>query len=396
MIRRLKNFYHLLVALLANIVYRFPSKNLVVIGVTGTDGKTTTVHLICHILKEVGLKSDLISSVSAPGLHVTTPDPWILQQMLRKMVNKGIKYVILEVTSHGLDQHRLAGIKFWVGVVTNVTHEHLDYHRTYKNYLAVKAKLFRGVKIAVLNRDDKSYEYLSVKCKVQSAKCVTYGIKNGADFTPKTFKFKTLLPGDYNQYNCLTAIAAASSLGIPEDKIKKAVASFEGVEGRMEEIDEGQDFKVIVDFAHTPNALENVLRTLKSLITNHQSLIAVFGCAGLRDVQKRPIMGEIAAQYTDFIVLTAEDPRTEDVNEIIDQIANGCKKADGMEGKTFFRIPDRAEAIRFAIQKLAKKGDIVIICGKGHEKSMCFGKTEYPCSDQKEAKKALKDLKKNA
>lgn len=404
--RKLKNFYHLLIAILANIVYRFPSKDLIVIGVTGTDGKTTTVHLIHHILKETGLASDLISSVSAPGLHTTTPDSWILQGLLRKMVNKGIKYVVLEVTSHGLDQHRLAGTKFYLGVITNVTHEHLDYHKTYENYLKAKAKLFRRVKIAIINRDDNAaFSYLK-SIVPRDSMVVTYGIKNKADFTPKTFKFKTRLPGKYNQYNCLAAIAAASSLDIPKDKIKKAVASFKGVKGRMEEIDEGQNFKVIVDFAHTPNALEQVLKTLSNLKPQTSNLIAVFGCAGLRDVQKRPIMGEIATKYADFTVLTAEDPRTEDVNEIIDQISEGCLKAGAKEknlnniyylsGKTFFfKIPDRREAIRFAIQKLAKKGDVVVICGKGHEKSMCFGKTEYPWSDQNETRKALRNLKKN-
>ena len=404
--RKLKNFYHLLVALLASIVYRFPSKDLIVIGVTGTDGKTTTVHLINHILEEAGLASDLISSISAPGLHTTTPDSWILQGLLRKMVNKGIKYVVLEVTSHGLDQHRLAGTNFYLGVITNVTHEHLDYHQTYENYLKAKAKLFRGVKIAIINRDDESYDYLKSQITNHKSQITTYGIKNKADFTPKTFKFKTLLPGEYNQYNCLAAIAATSALGLKPEIIRKAVTSFKGVEGRLEEINEGQDFKVIVDFAHTSNALENVLKTLSNLKPKTSNLIAVFGCAGLRDVQKRPIMGEVATKYADFIVLTAEDPRTEDVNEIIDQISGGCLKAGAKEKnlnniyylsgkKFFFRIPDRREAIRFAIQKLAKKGDVVVICGKGHEKSMCFGKTEYPWSDQNETREALRNLKKN-
>jgi len=391
MIRKLKNFVHLLGAILANIYWRFPSRKLTVIGVTGTDGKTTTVHLIHHILKTTGKKADLISTVSAPGLHTTTPDPWILQKLLRQMVEKGVKYVVLESTSHGLDQHRLWGIKFYAGVITNVTHEHLDYHKTYENYLAAKAKLFRGVRIAVLNRDDKSFRYLNVKCQMSNVKCITYGIKNKADFTPKTFPFQTLLPGEYNQYNCLAAIAAASALGIPSEKIRKAVASFGGVIGRMEEIKEGQNFRVIVDFAHTPNGLENVLKTISNLKSQNSKLIVVFGCAGLRDVAKRPMMGEIAARLADVAVLTAEDPRTEDVNKIIDQIAFGCKKAGGKEGRSFFRVPDRRQAIRFAIQKLAKKGDIVVICGKGHERSICFGKTEYPWSDQEEARKALKN-----
>ncbi len=390
MIRKLKNFVHLIRAILANIYWRFPSRKLIVIGVTGTDGKTTTVHLIHHILRNAGEKADLISTVSAPGLHTTTPDPWTLQKLLRQMVHRGIKYVVLEATSHGLDQHRLWGVKFYAGVITNVTHEHLDYHKTYENYLRAKVKLFRHVKIAVLNRDDESFKNL--KFKIKNSKLITYGIKNEADFTPKSFTFKTLLPGEYNQYNCLAAIAVTSALGIPPEKIRKAVASFRGVIGRMEEINEGQNFKVIVDFAHTPNGLENVLTTLQRLKTKDQRLIAVFGCAGLRDVAKRPMMGEIAGRLADVAVLTAEDPRTEDVNKIIDQIALGCKKAGGREGRSFFRIPDRRQAIRFAIQKLAKKGDIVIICGKGHERSMCFGKTEYPWSDQKEARKALKKL----
>jgi UDP-N-acetylmuramoyl-L-alanyl-D-glutamate--2,6-diaminopimelate ligase len=160
----------------------------------------------------------------------------------------------------------------------------------------------------------------------------------------------------------------------------------------MEEINEGQNFRVIVDFAHTPNGLENVLKTILNFKSQNSKLIVIFGCAGLRDIAKRPMMGEISARLADVAVLTAEDPRTEDVNKIIDQIALGCKKAGGKEGRSFFRVPDRRQAIRFAIQKLAKKGDIVVICGKGHERSMCFGKTEYPWSDQEEAKKALKEL----
>jgi len=405
MIRKLKNFGHLCWAVLANIYWRFPSKKLTIIGVTGTDGKTTTVHLIHHILKTPGEKVDLISTVSAPGLHTTTPNPWVLQKLLGQMVGRGVKYVVLEATSHGLDQHRLWGVRFYIGVVTNITHEHLDYHKTYENYMRAKAKLFKGVRIAVLNRDDNSFRYLNVKCQMSNVKCITYGIKNEADFTPKSFPFKTLLPGEYNQYNCLAAIAATSALGISPEIIRQGVASFKGVIGRVEEIDEGQDFKVIVDFAHTPNGLENVLITLQGLKTKSQRLIVVFGCAGLRDVAKRPMMGEISAQLADITVLTAEDPRTEDVNEIINQIAEGCLKGGAKEGnlsnwsdwsnlkeKVFLRIPDRREAIRFAIQKLAKKGDIVVICGKGHERSMCYGKTEYSWNDQQESREALREF----
>lgn len=366
---------------------------------TGTDGKTTTVNLIYQILKEAGKKVSMISSVNAVigekkydiGFHVTTPDPKDIQKYLAQAVKAGSQYFVLESTSHGLAQNRLFGCNFKVGVVTNVTHEHLDYHKTYENYLQAKAKLFARVELAVLNKDDESYETLKSKVERQKAKVITYGIKSKADFTPKNFQFKTLLPGEYNQYNCLAAIAATSSLKIPALQIKKTLASFKGVEGRMEEVNLGQDFRLIIDFAHTPNALENVLRTLGE--SQYGKLIVVFGCAGLRDVDKRPKMGEIAAKYADLIVLTAEDPRTEDVNKIIDQIVQGCLGQGVKEGTTLFRIPDREGAIKFAIQKLAKKGDTVVICGKGHEQSMCYGKTEYLWSDFDAVKKALGGLK---
>lgn len=405
MIRKVKNLFHLLKALFANLIYRFPSKKLKVIGVTGTDGKTTTVHLIHHILKNEGIKTGLVSTIAAPGLHTTTPDPLILQKILRKMVNQGIKWVVLECSSHGLDQNRLWGIKFHIGVVTNITHDHLDYHKTYDNYLKAKAKLFKGVKIAVLNKDDKSYFKLKEHLANQKVKLITYGIDNKADFTPLTFPFKTKLPGKYNQYNCLAAAAVCASVGIKPGRIKKRIAEFKGVKGRMEEIKMGQKFRVIIDFAKTASGLENVLRTLRDQLKKEGRLIAVFGSAGLRDVAKRGMMGEAAGRLADIAVLTAEDPRTEDVNKIIDQIKEGCLKEGMEEGdylqesifekrekKLFFRIPDRREAIKFAIQKLAQPGDIVIICGKGHERSMCFGKVEYPWSDQKEAKRALEKI----
>ena len=390
--------FHLPMAVLATLFYQYPAKSLKVIGVTGTDGKTTTATLIHHLLVGAGKKAALITTVSAKigaeeiptGFHITSPHPWKLQSLLKKIVDKGYELVVLEATSHGLAQHRLLGSNFQIGVMTNVTREHLDYHKTYENYLAAKAKLFKGVKVAVLNRDDKSFKYLITDHKSPNTKYVTYGIKNKADFTPKSFKFKTKLLGEYNQYNCLAAITVASSLGLSEAKIKQGISSFKEIEGRMEAIDEGQDFQVYIDFAHTPNALKQVLKTLKAQLSPGGKLIAVFGCAGLRDREKRPLMGEIASKLADRAILTAEDSRTEDVNEIINQIAVGCQKSEGVEGKTFFKTPNRAEAIRFAIKK-AKQDDIVVICGKGHEKSMCFGKTEHPWSDQREARRALKE-----
>lgn len=416
MFQKIKNVYHLIVALLAVVFYRYPTKNLEVIGVTGTDGKTTVVHLIAEILKSADKKVGMISTVSAKigdeeiatGLHVTTPNPFTLQSLLRKMVNSGIKYVVLEATSHGLDQHRLFGCNFKIGVVTNVTHEHLDYHQTWENYLQAKARLFKGVEWGVLNPDDQSFHYLKEILKKRLVKFVTYGVREEADLITSEFKIsarglnfkaknninqsqykiETPLLGEYNLYNCLAAISVGQILEIERKDIQKALRRFKSVTGRMQAIDEDQNFQVIIDFAHTPNALKQTLKTLKSLKSSRKKLIVVFGCAGLRDKQKRPQMGQIAGQLADLVVLTAEDPRTEDVNQIIKEISNGRQKG----GAQFFMVPDRQQAIELALKKLAQKGDLVVICGKGHEKSMCYGKKEVPWSDEKAARKALKEL----
>jgi len=413
-------FYHFPQAFFWTLFYRYPTKNLTVIGVTGTDGKTTTSTLIWHILNQAGEKCGLISSVSAKignqtvdtGLHVTTPNPKNLQKFLRKMKNAGIKFVVLESTSHGLDQYRLWGSNFQVGVITNVTHEHLDYHKTLANYLKAKRRLFKKVKIAILNRDDISYQVIKSYINPKT-KTLTYAIKNKADFTLKNFKFTAPLRGKYNQYNCLAAIATANALKIKKTVTLKALANFKGVRGRMEEVNLGQNFKVFIDFAHTPNALNCVLPTLQKKLRKRGKLIVVFGAAGLRDKTKRFKMGEIVGKYADAIILTAEDPRTENVNDIINQIAQGCLKTKAKEIKYhpnkfiwrspykfvpkhhyFLRVPDREKAINLAIQKIARKGDIIVICGKGPEKSMCFGNKEYPWSDRKETEKAIKQRSK--
>jgi len=389
---------HLPLAVFAVLYFRYPARNLRVIGVTGTDGKTTTASLIHAILLEDGRKAALVSTVGAKigheeidtGLHVTSPDPWALQRLLRKIVDMGFKDVVLESTSHGLIQNRLFGCNFKVGVITNVTHEHLDYHKTYQNYLHSKTKLFNHVQGAILNRDDESFAYLSQRIKKTRASIITYGLDKNADFNPQTFKFCPQLIGEHNQYNCLAAAATASFLGIDLEIVKKALEKFKGVKGRMEEIKAGQDFKIFVDFAHTPNSLTNVLKTLKKMTPKDKKLIAIFGSAGLRDQTKRPIMGENAAKYADTIVLTADDPRTEDVNEIINEIASGCSKMGFEKDENLFFVPDRQKALEFALEKLAKKGDILAFCGKGHEKSICYGKIDYPWSDQEEIKKILK------
>ncbi len=381
-------FFHLPLAFLAVIFHGYPGRKIKIIGVTGTDGKTTTATLIYEILKTAKKRVALISTVCAKigsknidtGFHVTTPNPWQLQKLLKLAVKEKIEYLVLEATSQGLAQFRLFGCNFKVGVITNLTHEHLDYHQTMEAYLKAKAKLFKNTELNILNREDQSYKFLfNLIKKKTNRKIITYGLKEG-DFTPKKFTFRTKLAGKFNLYNCLAAVAVAKSLGIANFRINKTLAHFKGVKGRMEVVC-NQPYKIIVDFAHTPNALQQALKTLKEM--PHRQLIAVFGAAGLRDRTKRPTMGKIAGLFADKIILTAEDPRTESVNKIIEEIAAGCP-----DKSKIIKEPDRKKAINRAIL-LAKPGDIIGIFGKGHEQSMCFGNREYPWSDQEVVKKFL-------
>lgn len=398
--QKLKNIYHFAVSYLAALYFGFPSKKLTVIGVTGTDGKSTTVNMIYHILKSAGKRASMISSVNAQignkkyetGFHVTTPSPWEVQGFLKESVDASSQYFVLETTSHALDQNRAANIDFNVAVITNITHEHLDYHKTLENYAHAKSKLFNNAEYAVLNLDDKSFDFLKNKIK---GKIITYSLNEKSDFNLTNSDLKLNIPGGYNLANALAAIAAVSALGIKKSSSKKALSTFPGLRGRMEEVNLGQSFKVVVDFAHTPNALEKALSTLAQQKTDKKSkLIAVFGSAGERDFLKRPLMGKVAAELADISVLTAEDPRTEKSQDIIDQIAGGFKGKK--EGKVFFKVPDRKEAIEKAIG-LAKPGDIVATFGKAHEKSMCYGKTEYPWDEFETVKAATrKTLKKYA
>lgn len=408
MIRFLKNLIHLFGAVLACIYYRFPGRQLVVIGVTGTSGKTTTAHLIFEILKNAGKKVSLVSTVEAiinktsfdTGFHVTTPSSWELQSLMRKAVNGKSEYFVLEVTSHSLDQERVFGSSIDIGVITNISHEHLDYHKTIENYRLTKAKIFREVKYSIINHDDPNFSLLAKKAE---GKIITFGLTTAADYTQEKLKLHPTIPGQFNLKNCLAAAAVASILQVDKDIIRKSIDTFSGVLGRMEEINTNKAIKIYIDFAHKPDALEQVLKTARSIVKN--KLIVVFGCAGLRDRLKRPIMGEIAAKLADYTILTAEDPRTEDVREIIGEIAQGCIKVGITEvdkrdkslktlksGKKYFwRIADRQEAINFAIRNLANKGDVVLFCGKGHEKSMCYGKVEYPWDEKQAIYKALYD-----
>ncbi len=414
----------LVLAKVSAAFYDHPSRDMVVIGITGTDGKTTTTNLVYHILKTAGINAGMISTVNAvigdeildTGFHVTTPESPDVQRYLARMRDAGLTHVVLETTSHGLVQLRVAEVDFDLAAVTNVTHEHLDYHRTYQGYLEAKGKLFEALstegsgqkalrKLAVLNRDDESYSYLN---GVTCVKTLSYSLEKDGDIwadqivnTPQTlsftvhglgkdFRIKTPLIGSYNVYNSLAALGiTVFGLDIPVSTAQKAFETLPTVPGRMERIDLGQRFLAIIDFAHTPNGIRQALSTAHELTKG--KVIAVFGSAGLRDVEKRKIMPEIAVQIADEIILTAEDPRTESLGSILSDMKEGAEKGGGKEGVDFWLEPDRPEAIRRAVA-LAGDGDLVIICGKGHEQSMCFGHIEYTWDDRIALRAALAEL----
>ncbi|MDE2637811.1 MAG: UDP-N-acetylmuramoyl-L-alanyl-D-glutamate--2,6-diaminopimelate ligase [Chloroflexota bacterium] len=405
--------------LLSAAYHDFPSRKLIVIGVTGTDGKTTTCLLLHSIFQHVSdIKAGYISTISADfgaeslatGLHVTTPGASAIQAYLAKMVEAGLTHCILEMTSHGLAQGRLNGVDIDVAVLTNVMHEHLDYHGSWESYRAAKAIMFQmlnqsfrkpGVrKWAVINADDPSADYFSA---IPADQALTYGIDARSDvraididnhpfgtrFMVEDQQLDMRLFGDFNISNALAALCAAQALGLGWGAIRAGIAAVELIPGRMERIDEGQDFSAIVDFAHTPNALKRTLEAGRGMLAPGKRLIAVFGSAGLRDVEKRRLMAEASAQLADMTVLTAEDPRTESLDDILAMMAEGCIAQGGVEGETFIRVPDRGEAI-YAACKLAEAGDLVMACGKGHEQSMCFGTVEHPWDDREAMRSALR------
>jgi len=421
---------------IAAAFYNWPGRKLTVIGVTGTDGKTTTTNLIYQILLAAGIKAGMISTVNAvigneildTGFHVTTPDAHDVQRYLSQMVEGGLTHVVLETTSHGWAQYRVDACEFDIGVVTNITHEHMDEHGSYENYRAAKARLFSSLEITsdkpqgnprlgVINRDDsKSFDFLNDFIKVKK---LNYGLSEDADvravdvdyspsgihFTAKSKDFSIFvsskLVGTYNVSNCLAALTATVyGLKIIPEIAAQGIASLNGIPGRMERIDMGQNFTAIVDFAHTPNALKVTLEAAREMLSRRDRqlpvptrprVIAVFGSAGLRDKAKRRMMAEVSAELADLTVLTAEDPRTESLNGILEEMAAGARSRGGIEDETFWRIPDRGEAIRFAV-RLAREGDIVLSCGKGHEQSMCFGAREHLWDDRIAMRAALSEL----
>lgn len=376
------------VEVMAPYFFDYPGKKLRMIGVTGTNGKTTTTNILQKILNAAGHKAGLVGTINMVVgdevivSHNTTPDVIDLQRVLAAMVEKGCDYCVMEVSSHALVLKRVAGVEFDCAVLTNITQDHLDFHKTMDNYRDAKSILFEGLseggkanKTAVFNMDDASSPIIRSRTMTS---VLTYGMGAGNDIcprkveisakgmdlqlvTPKGFmQLHTQITGTFNVYNIMSAVAALLAEGIDIRVIEKEINAFAGVPGRFQLVDCGQDFTVIVDYAHTPDGLENVLITARKITENN--LWVVFGCGGDRDNTKRPIMGHIAGAYADNVVVTSDNPRTEEPEKILDQI---CAALDN-DMKKYVRIADRRKAIGYALQN-AVKGDVVLIAGKGHE-----------------------------
>jgi len=391
------------------------------IGITGTDGKTSTSTMIYHILTGLGFKPGLISTVSAKigdkeldtGFHTTTPTPQELNKFIKMMEEADCTHAIIETTSHGLAMGRLAGLTFDAVAYTNISSEHIDYHKTWDNYFTAKARLISkhstpSTKI-ILNKNDSSiFQKLSAICLKNKFSFKTYGTKDSPDYIATDVKedpnisfvlnqvvFKLPILGGYNVYNALASISIVNELEeIKLTEIAKQLESFETVEGRMQVIQK-KPFLVIIDFAHTAFALESALKTMHSINKNNGRVILVFGAAGKRDDSKRIPMGEVAGTFADITIITAEDPRSESLEKINDEIEKGWRKSADIEKQTLIRFDDdtqnikvRRDAITMAL-KLAQNNDIVLIAGKAHEQSLCFGNQEFEWNDIKETTKLL-------
>jgi UDP-N-acetylmuramoyl-L-alanyl-D-glutamate--2,6-diaminopimelate ligase len=407
--------------LMSSTFYGHPSRDMVVIGVTGTDGKTTTTNMIQQMLLSAGRESGSMSTVDIRLGDVvdlndsrqTTLEALEIQEQFARMRAGGLKFAVIETSSHGLALKRVVGIDYDIAVFTNIAHEHLDFHKTIDAYREAKAQLIeltagsadKGVvKTAVLNRDDPSYAYL---VKRPIARQIRYGIQLDADLkasrveaTLKGLRVEASTPlgplsldlalsGRWNAANALAAAATGVAVGLTLDEIRNGLESFAGVSGRMERVDLGQPFAVVIDYAHTPQSLEKVLRELRPITKGR--LIAVFGSAGDRDREKRPWMGEIAARLSDYAVFTNEDPREEDAMAILSEIAAGAEEVGWKEGEQYARIEDRRQGIAHAVRR-AGPGDTILLAGKGHERSILIGREKEPWDERAAAEAAIRGL----
>ena len=376
-------------AQLGSAWYGRPDKKLKLFAVTGTNGKTSTAKMIGAIFNEAKKPTAIFGTINysfKDKIYIakeTTPDPMTLHGLFKEFSEHGARHAVLEASSQGLDQKRFSGLEFEAGIFTNLTQDHLDYHKTMVNYLKAKMILFQQSKILILNNDDLATA--KIKNIFKDKKIITYGLEKPSDFMAKDLPKVLSLPGRFNQYNALAAIALARTNGVSQKVIDNVLGKIK-VPGRFEMIGN----RVIVDYAHTPDALERLLENVRPILSQGRSLeaqkgkiIAVFGCGGDRDQGKRPKMGEIATRLADFTIITNDNPRTEDPDQIIDDIKKGIKKST-----SFSIVPDRRKAIKTAI-KMAQEGDLVVIAGKGHEDYQIIGHKKSHFSDQEEVKKIL-------
>ncbi|HSW85226.1 MAG TPA: UDP-N-acetylmuramyl-tripeptide synthetase [Candidatus Saccharimonadales bacterium] len=409
---------HLAEAIIFNTLNGFPARGLKVVGVTGTNGKTTTCFLIHKMLHEAGHKVGLMTTVGygvgndiTPQIHhmtnVSVPE---LMKRLKWMKSQGIEWLVLETTSHGLAQNRVWGVPFSIAVITNVTHEHLAYHRTFERYRDAKRKLFkltnrnkRGLRTGIVNADDPSADLFVSDIEHP----ITYGIDKGAikatdiNLSASGVSYRTALEdeiyhincqisGRVNVYNSLAALCAGHAIGLTRQQIEHGIKALEGVEGRMTNIDTGQDFTVIVDYAHTPDSFEKLFKDMRPVA--EQKMIVLFGSLGQGDKPKRELQGKLAGRYADEVIVCEEDDRQEDGHAIMEAIAAGAESEGKLRNKNLFLVHDRPEAINFAVRR-ASKGDMVLLLGKGHEKTIEHADGEHPWNEADMARQALENLK---
>ncbi len=410
-------FGHLGEAFLLNLANGFPGRGLKVIGVTGTNGKTSTAFMIHRMLQEAGYNTGLMTTVAwgvgndiQPQIHHYTnvPVPELMQR-LKHMRAANADWVVMEVTSQGLAQHRVWGVPFSLAVMTNVTHEHLDYHKTFERYRDAKRRLFKlanknrkGLRAGVINAEDPSavlfagdvkspllYGIKKGDLKAEDVELSPSGVKYRVSYNGESYDIACRLPGSFNVYNSLAAAGVGIELGLSKQQIEQGIAALEGVEGRMTRIDEGQDFDVIVDYAHTPDSFEKLFKDLKPVVKG--KLIVMFGSAGRRDEAKRAVQGALAGRYCDEVILTEEDDRDIDGMAILNEIAAGAEKSGKVKDKDLFLVLDRTDAIKFSLKR-AKKGDTVLLLGKGHERTIEREDREDPWDEIGTTRTALKKL----
>lgn len=415
---RIEPYGHLAEAVLLNIIYGFPARKMKVIGITGTNGKTTTTFLVHRMLHKAGRSTGMMTTVAwGVGMdihpqtyHMTNVPVPELMRRLRAMRKAGVEWLVLETTSHSLAQHRVWGIPYSVAVLTNLTHEHLDYHKTFERYRDAKKMMFtmadrnrKGLRTGIINADDP----VAGDFAAAIANPVLYGVGNGdvqasgvelssagvsytATAGNDTYDIRCHLPGSFNVANSLAAVGVGRAVGLSKRQIEKGIAALDGVEGRMTRIDEGQGFNVIVDFAHTPDSFEKLFKDLRPVVKGR--LIVLFGSAGRRDEAKRPLQGALAGKYADEVIITEEDDRDADGQAIMEQIAEGAQKAGKERDFNLFLVHDRTKAISFAISQAVDKNDTVLLLGKGHEKTIERADGEHPWDEITTAREALRKL----